>query len=251
MTLELLHTGLARALATIAAAGESADVPLADFIVERTRDRSQGDWSTNIALRNARLLHTDPTALAAEIADLLQVHAEVARAEASGPGFVNITVTTAARAAVAAEIVAAQSGAESEPGSESIDAAPETIRVLQAAHAAACRIERRATSAGIDSSDFAPETLAEPREVELLLALTDAADMMISASPIHDSQRLERSLEAVAEAFCDWSGATTVTPTIDEHITSTHASRLILDRAVITVLATGLRHLGASAPERM
>src|SRR5699024_12679816 len=46
-----------------------------------------------------------------------------------------------------------------------------------------------------------------------------------------------------------WLGHCRVTPTIDEDITARHASRLVLARAAIIVLAAGLRQLGASAPE--
>ena len=130
------------------------------------------------------------------------------------------------------------------------------LYLVQSAHAAACRVERRAESAGIGvaeigAADFDPLALTDDTETALLGVLADFLPTVTRAASAHEPQRITQFLAAVSELFVIWSQTCTVTPTIDEDITSIHASRLVLDRAAITVLATGLRLLGVSAPERM
>ena len=122
---------------------------------------------------------------------------------------------------------------------------------VQLAHSAARRVERRAAAAGIDASDFDANTLTDARETALAAALADFITTTRHAASWGEPQRITCLLEAIAQLFLDWAQACSVTPSIDEKITRLHASRLVLDRAAIIVLATGLRLLGVSAPERM
>jgi arginyl-tRNA synthetase len=59
--------------------------------LERPARREHGDWSTNVALTNARQLHTAPRRLAEELADRLRADPplHVQSIEIAGPGFVN------------------------------------------------------------------------------------------------------------------------------------------------------------------
>lgn len=125
------------------------------------------------------------------------------------------------------------------------------VYLVQFAHASACRIERRATSAGIDASDFDPYTLTDDTETALAAALADFIATTGRAASLGEPQRITCLLEAASQLFLDWVDACPVTPSVDEDITRLHASRLVLDRAAIIVLTTGLRLLGACAPERM
>lgn len=125
------------------------------------------------------------------------------------------------------------------------------LHLVQTAHAAACRVERRAVSGGVGAADFDPLALIDDTEAALLGFLADFLGTVGRAASAREPQRITQFLEAVSELVLLWSQTCTVTPTIDEAITSTHASRLVLDRAAIIVLATGLRLLGVSAPERM
>lgn len=125
------------------------------------------------------------------------------------------------------------------------------LYLVQLAHSAACRVERRAAAAGIEASDFDPNTLTDATEAALAAALADfiaTTDLAVSCG---EPQRITGILEAISQLFLAWVHASSVTPSIDENITRLHASRLVLDRAAIIVLATGLRLLGVSAPERM
>lgn len=125
------------------------------------------------------------------------------------------------------------------------------VYFVQVAHATACRVERRAASCGIDASAFDPDTLTDPTETALAAALADFIATTRRAAALREPQAITALLEATSQLFLDWANACPVTPSIDEGITRLHASRLVLDRAAIMVLATGLRLLGASAPERM
>nr|WP_284711113.1 DALR anticodon-binding domain-containing protein [Brevibacterium sp. XM4083] len=59
-------------------------------------------------------------------------------------------------------------------------------------------------------------------------------------------------LEDLAAALTAWSAAERdIVPTLDDDITAVHAARCVLAAGATTVLATGLRLLGVTAPERI
>lgn len=59
-------------------------------------------------------------------------------------------------------------------------------------------------------------------------------------------------LEDLAAALTAWSAAErAIVPTLDADITAVHAARCVLAAGATTVLATGLRLLGVTAPERI
>ena len=78
-----------------------------DLKLERPRNRDHGDWASNIAMRFAKRVGTNPRALAEEIAAALAAEPSVKAVDVAGPGFINITLDEAAAGALAAEIVAA------------------------------------------------------------------------------------------------------------------------------------------------
>jgi arginyl-tRNA synthetase len=84
----------------------SAEVP-DEIRVERPRHRGRGDYSTNVALRLAKSAGLPARTVAETLAPLVSGAAGVARAEAAGPGFVNITLETAAIGSLARDIVLA------------------------------------------------------------------------------------------------------------------------------------------------
>ncbi|SMY05514.1 DALR anticodon binding domain-containing protein, partial [Brevibacterium aurantiacum] len=128
-------------------------------------------------------------------------------------------------------------------GDHDRDVDPVAVNSLQRGHAAACREQRRAHRAGIPPAAVHAATLEDPSEQRKLNAAAGRRrgenDLFVNA------------LIALGDAVEDWIRRCPVTPTVDEDITVTHASRLFALRAVIIVLAAGLRQLGASAPERI
>lgn len=255
VTPEDLQTALVRALATVRPASEFTADSVSGPLIEASDHADRGDWSSTIALRAAARSAEAPRALAADLAGELSALPEVAHAEVAGPGFINITVTAAARAQTARDLLTA-GGSFGNPSKGSVTwgadrVAADVIGHLQLAHAAACRTDRRARAAGIDTVDSDSASPAEAGGTMLLNRLAVTPGAYVRSRRDDDPQTFAAALLNVAGAFAEFSGACPVIPTIDEPITRNHASRLVLTRAVISVLAAGLRQLGASAPERM
>lgn len=76
-----------------------------DIVLERPRSRDHGDWATNVAMRLAKPLGTNPRELAQRIADALSQTDGIASVEVAGPGFINIRLDAAAAGALAKVIV--------------------------------------------------------------------------------------------------------------------------------------------------
>ena len=110
MNPETLAHALLAVLAPIAAErrpGEPLGLAASDILFERPRNRDHGDWASNIAMRLAKQLGTNPRELAQQIADGLAAVDGVASAEVAGPGFINIRLDAAAAGALARTIVEA------------------------------------------------------------------------------------------------------------------------------------------------
>jgi arginyl-tRNA synthetase len=92
------------------AAGETVPeiaITASDLALERPRNRDHGDWASNVAMKFAGRLGTNPRALAAELTPEIEAIAGVKSVDVAGPGFINITLETAAAAEIARQIVEA------------------------------------------------------------------------------------------------------------------------------------------------
>ncbi|KAB1643567.1 arginine--tRNA ligase [Gulosibacter chungangensis] len=78
-----------------------------DLKLERPKNRDHGDWASNVAMRFAKRVGTNPRELAQEIASGLEEDPSVKKVDVAGPGFINITLDEAAAGELAREIVAA------------------------------------------------------------------------------------------------------------------------------------------------
>ncbi|GAT72757.1 arginyl-tRNAsynthetase [Microbacterium sp. HM58-2] len=108
MNPEMLAEALLAVLAPIAEErrpGEQLALAASDIVFERPRNRDHGDWASNIAMRLAKQMGTNPRELAQQIADGLAAVDGVASAEVAGPGFINIRLDAAAAGALAKTIV--------------------------------------------------------------------------------------------------------------------------------------------------
>jgi arginyl-tRNA synthetase len=108
MNPETLATALIDVLAPIVEArrpGEPLGLAASDIVLERPRNRDHGDWASNIAMRLAKQLGTNPRELAQQIADGLAAVDGVASTEVAGPGFINVRLEAAAAGALAKTIV--------------------------------------------------------------------------------------------------------------------------------------------------
>ncbi|WP_417550954.1 arginine--tRNA ligase [Methylophaga sp.] len=73
--------------------------------LERTKDRSHGDFASNIAMVLAKPSKMNPRQLASLIVDALPTHEMLDKVEIAGPGFINFTLSTSARQQVVAEVL--------------------------------------------------------------------------------------------------------------------------------------------------
>ncbi len=85
--------------------GSTPELTVDDVVLERPRNREHGDWASSIAMKLAKPLGVNPRELADEIAVELRAADGVASVDVAGPGFINITLDTAAAAALARTIV--------------------------------------------------------------------------------------------------------------------------------------------------
>jgi arginyl-tRNA synthetase len=106
---DLLATLVRDALADAMAAGDIALTQLPDVALERPRDPSHGDWSTNVALISAKAAGMAPRALAEAVAGRIAGHPDVAAVEVAGPGFINLRLSDAALQRLAAQVREAHS----------------------------------------------------------------------------------------------------------------------------------------------
>lgn len=88
---------VAQAIDALRAAGTlPADLALPDFVIERPKNRAQGDFSTNAAMLLAKPAKSNPRAIAQALVDALPASGDVARVEIAGPGFINFHLHEAA-----------------------------------------------------------------------------------------------------------------------------------------------------------
>ena len=103
-TADLIREELARAATAVGAP------PTVEPVLERPRDPSFGDWTTNLAMTLAKPLGRKPRELAAALVDAMDfVRAGVTGAEIAGPGFINFRLDPGAAAGALAGILAAGS----------------------------------------------------------------------------------------------------------------------------------------------
>ncbi|MGI9823230.1 arginine--tRNA ligase [Agromyces sp. Marseille-Q5079] len=88
-------------------AGDEVVLELApeQIVLERPKQREHGDWASNIAMRLAKPLGSNPRAIATELAEGLAAVDGVTSAEVAGPGFINVRLDAAAAGALAKVIV--------------------------------------------------------------------------------------------------------------------------------------------------
>ena len=73
-----------------------ADLATPDFVVERPKDRSHGDFATNAAMTLARPAKSNPRAIAQALIDALPANDDIGTVEIAGPGFLNFRLSAAA-----------------------------------------------------------------------------------------------------------------------------------------------------------
>ncbi len=94
---DLIESLVGQAIARLRDQGTlPADLATPAFAVERPKDRSHGDFSTNAAMLLAKPAKSNPRALAQALMDALPASDAVARVEIAGPGFLNFRLSPTA-----------------------------------------------------------------------------------------------------------------------------------------------------------
>ena len=100
-----LHHLIAQALQQLQREGVLVDVDPSSIPLERTRDRTHGDFASTIALALAKTARRKPRELAERIMAALPPSAHVAKVDIAGPGFINFFLAPAAYQATVGEIL--------------------------------------------------------------------------------------------------------------------------------------------------
>ena len=65
---------------------------LSNIRIDRTKDRSHGDFATNIAMILSKPLKNNPRAVAQLLVDNLPEDSHISKVEIAGPGFINFFI---------------------------------------------------------------------------------------------------------------------------------------------------------------
>ena len=93
---ETIEELVRQALAAAQAAGDLPEFEVADYGIERPADSGNGDWTSTVAMRSARLARMAPAKIAAAIVAHVPENSAVSRVEVAGPGFINFYLNSAA-----------------------------------------------------------------------------------------------------------------------------------------------------------
>jgi arginyl-tRNA synthetase len=99
----LIDQGIAHLRAT---GSLPADVTTPEFVVERPKDRSHGDFASNAAMVLAKAARTSPRALAQQLVEALPQSGDIAKVEIAGPGFINFHLSPEAYQREVAKVIA-------------------------------------------------------------------------------------------------------------------------------------------------
>ena len=103
-----MNTAIQAALTHAVQALQSEGILPSDWnntsVLTRTKDRSHGDFASNIAMMGAKAAGMKPRDLAEKILAQLPEVAEISKAEIAGPGFINFFLNADQRFAVLNQI---------------------------------------------------------------------------------------------------------------------------------------------------
>ena len=104
---ETIEELVSQAIAAAQAAGDLPEFEVKDCGIERPADSGNGDWTSTVARRSARLAHMAPAKIAAAIVAHLPENTSVAKVEVAGPGFINFYLNSAANNEVFRQVIEA------------------------------------------------------------------------------------------------------------------------------------------------
>ena len=102
---QTIHDLIENALADLQQSGQLPDDLRIDIQVSATKDRSQGDFASNIAMTLARQADKPPREVAELVVGQLAEHDSIEKVEVAGPGFINFFLASDASHAVIRQIL--------------------------------------------------------------------------------------------------------------------------------------------------
>ena len=96
---ELLQQNIAQSLKKL-----GLDLDASKIIIQNSKDVSHGDYATNVAMQNARLLQTNPLEAAKQIIANLDL-SNIEKVEIAGPGFINFYMKKDSLTGVISQII--------------------------------------------------------------------------------------------------------------------------------------------------
>lgn len=103
-----IETNLKQALAAAVKQAFDTDVDVDSIVIEIPKDKSHGDYSTNIAMQLTRTLKNNPRVIAQAILDVLDNEAAaIDSCEIAGPGFINFVIRNTSLAEIITRVLEA------------------------------------------------------------------------------------------------------------------------------------------------
>lgn len=96
---------IGQALVHLQSTGELPALAIPAIQIDNTKDKTHGDFASNIALTLAKAAQRPPRQLAETIVKALPVSARVSKVEIAGPGFINFFLSASAQTAVVLDIL--------------------------------------------------------------------------------------------------------------------------------------------------
>lgn len=87
---DIIRSQIDAAFQALAAEGLLPSATVPDYAIERTRNKAHGDFAVNVAMQTAKLASRKPREIAELIVARLPAHADIAKVEIAGPGFINL-----------------------------------------------------------------------------------------------------------------------------------------------------------------
>jgi arginyl-tRNA synthetase len=94
------------ALSELISAGDLPQIDMPEIQIERTRDKSHGDFACNVAMMLARSAKMNPRQIATLLVDKLAKADFITQVDIAGPGFINFTMSADASLQVIKDILA-------------------------------------------------------------------------------------------------------------------------------------------------
>lgn len=101
---DLIDSLIKEALIQAQSSGVLAQFEVTDTGLERPGDPKNGDWTSTLALKCAKLAKQNPRTIAEAVVDHMPQHEAIASVEIAGPGFINFTLSQAAHMDVITQI---------------------------------------------------------------------------------------------------------------------------------------------------